>query len=119
MANLAVTLTLHSQNHTAVSLWSLVLRGMKGDFAETAAFCKTLDTIICVDTSIVHLAGSVGSEVFLLLGEVADSRWHAKSRTTPWYKNITILRKNRKSDYPELLHKAQMLISQKRELKTA
>lgn len=90
-----------------------------GDFAETAAFCKTLDAIICVDTSIVHLAGSIGSKVFLLIGEVADSRWHAKSRTTPWYKNITILRKSRKSDYPELLHKAQMLIGQKRDLKTA
>jgi len=90
-----------------------------GDFAETAAFCKNLDAIICVDTSVAHLAGSQGSRVFLLLAEVADSRWHARGSTTPWYKNVTILRKNGNEDYRELLRKAQILIGQMPELETA
>lgn len=90
-----------------------------GDFSETAAFCKNLDAIICVDTSIAHLAGSLGSKVFLLLAKVADSRWHAKGSTTPWYENVTILRKNSKADYPELLHKAQILIGQIHKSETA
>ena len=84
-----------------------------GDFAETAAFCKNLDAIICVDTSIAHLAGSIGLDTYLLLSQVADSRWHANGNTSPWYDNITILRKDSHTEYRGLLDQAQKLIKQK------
>ncbi|MEK9570812.1 MAG: tetratricopeptide repeat protein [Paracoccaceae bacterium] len=89
-----------------------------GDFAETAALCKALDAIICVDTSIAHLAGATGSDTYLLLAQVADSRWHASGNNTPWYENVTILRKTSHTGYPELLTRAQILIGQQKELKT-
>ena len=81
-----------------------------GDFAETGAFCKNLDAVICVDTSIAHLAGAIGTDTYLLLSEVADSRWHATGSTTPWYDSIIILRQNPRENYQKLLQKAQMLI---------
>ena len=90
-----------------------------GDFAETAAFCKALDAIICVDTSIAHLAGATGSDTYLLLAQVADSRWHASGSNTPWYSNITILRKDGNTDYRELVYQAQMQIWKNKELKSA
>ena len=49
-----------------------------GDFAETAAFCSVLDAVICVDTSIVHLAGSIGVPHIFCWRYSADARWHAK-----------------------------------------
>jgi ADP-heptose:LPS heptosyltransferase len=84
-----------------------------GDFAETAAFCKNLDAVICVDTSIAHLAGSIGLDTYLLLAQVADSRWHADGNNTPWYNNVTILRRDSDKNYPELLSQAQKQIWKK------
>lgn len=89
-----------------------------GDFAETAAFCKNLDAIICVDTSIAHLAGAIGSTTYLLLAEVADSRWHATGKTSPWYNSITILRKDAQKDYRALLIQAQNMIINEKAFKT-
>ena len=63
-----------------------------GDFAETAAFCAVLDTVICVDTSIAHLCGAIGQPVHLLLSYNADSRWHACGDSTPWYESMRIHR---------------------------
>ena len=63
-----------------------------GDFAETAAFCEVLDTVICVDTSIAHLCGAIGQPVHLLLSYNADSRWHACGDSTPWYETMRIHR---------------------------
>ena len=37
-----------------------------GDFAETAALCAVLDAVVCVDTSIAHLCGAIGQNVYLL-----------------------------------------------------
>ena len=55
-------------------------------------FCSVLDAVICVDTSIVHLAGSIGVPTHLLLAYVADARWHDKGNHTPWYNNVKIYR---------------------------
>ena len=63
-----------------------------GDFAETAALCKVLDAVVCVDTSIAHLCGAIGLPVHLLLGFNADFRWHAEGETTPWYMTTRIYR---------------------------
>lgn len=88
-----------------------------GDFAETAAFCKNLDVIICVDTSIAHLSGSIGSKTYLLLAQVADSRWHVSGDSTPWYDNFTILRRDCSTDYRDLLCQAQNLICSEQKFK--
>ena len=61
---------------------------MIGDFAETAAFCSVLDAIICVDTSIAHLAGAIHRPVHLLLAYVADARWHDLRSDSPWYPSL-------------------------------
>lgn len=63
-----------------------------GDFAETAALCKVLDAVVCVDTSIAHLCGAIGLPVHLLLGFNADFRWHAEGERTPWYMTTRIYR---------------------------
>ena len=75
---------------------------MIGDFSETAAFCNVLDAIICVDTSIAHLAGAIGRPTHLLLAYLSDSRWHEKGEQTPWYEGTKLYRQgaDRNWSYP-------------------
>ena len=54
-------------------------------FADTAALVAQLDLVISVDTSVAHLAGSLGKPVWILLPYVADWRWLTDRADLPWY----------------------------------
>ena len=45
------------------------------NFDDTSAIVDNLDLIISVDTSLTHLAGSMGKKTYLLLSKPADWRW--------------------------------------------
>jgi Flp pilus assembly protein TadD len=56
------------------------------DFADTAAVVDMLDLVICVDTSVAHLAGALGKACWLLLPAYkTDWRWLQARSDTPWY----------------------------------
>ncbi|NUY30697.1 tetratricopeptide repeat protein [Paraburkholderia sp. JPY303] len=56
------------------------------DFADSAAIVAQLDLVICVDTSIAHLAASLGKPCWVLLPERdADWRWMHERDDSPWY----------------------------------
>lgn len=73
------------------------------DLAETAALMKNLDLIITVDTSLAHLAGALGLEVWLLLAFTADWRWGEADDTSYWYKNVRLFRQPRQGDWATLI----------------
>jgi len=64
-----------------------------GRFMDTAAVIMNLDLVISADTSIVHVAGALGKQVWVLLPYAAEWRWlpshpdYAQSSHTPWYPN--------------------------------
>jgi hypothetical protein len=53
------------------------------DFADTAALMASLDLVIAVDTSVVHLAGAMGKPVWTLLPFVPDWRWLQEREDSP------------------------------------
>ncbi|MBV5277424.1 tetratricopeptide repeat protein, partial [bacterium] len=56
------------------------------DFADTAAIVAQLDLVICVDTSITHLAGALGQSCWVMLPAVGtDWRWLHERSDSPWY----------------------------------
>lgn len=63
-----------------------------GDFHDTAAAIMALDLVISVDTAVVHLAGALGKEAWVLLPLVPDWRWLLERRDTPWYASLRLFR---------------------------
>lgn len=64
----------------------LHLGSMMSDFADTAAVVAQLDLVIGVDTSVVHLAGSLGKPCWVLLPYAAtDWRWMHGRTDALWY----------------------------------
>jgi hypothetical protein len=61
-------------------------------FADTAALVAQLDLVISVDTSVAHLAGSLGKPVWILLPHVADWRWLTERADSPWYPTARLFR---------------------------
>ena len=59
------------------------------DFADTAAIISQLDLVICVDTSIAHLAGAMGKHTWVLLPQTGtDWRWLTNRNDSPWYPGV-------------------------------
>ena len=70
-----------------------------GDFLSTSALCRNLNAVVSVDTSIAHLAGSIGTLVHLLLPYTPDFRWQHSGRTTHWYPNMVLHRQNQDKNW--------------------
>lgn len=62
------------------------------DFADTAAIIANLDLVISVDTAVAHLAGAMGTPLWLLLWRNADWRWGVDRADAIWYPNVTTFR---------------------------
>ncbi|OGO98857.1 MAG: hypothetical protein A3E00_00600 [Curvibacter sp. RIFCSPHIGHO2_12_FULL_63_18] len=69
------------------------------DFGDTAAALQHLDVLVCVDTSICHVAGALGLPVWLLIPWMPDWRWLLEREDSPWYPSVRILRQPRYRDW--------------------
>lgn len=69
------------------------------DFQETAALVKNLDLVLTVDTSVCHLAGALGQEVWTLA--VPDWRWLEGREDTPWYPGMRLFMQPASGEWPK------------------
>jgi tetratricopeptide (TPR) repeat protein len=69
--------------------------GNCADYADTAAVIDRLDLVISVDTSLAHVAASLGKETWILLPHVACFRWGQTGERTPLYPSVTLIRQPR------------------------
>ena len=91
------------------------------DFYDTAALMDTLDLIITVDTSVVHLAGAVGKPVWMLGRYDGCWRWLGDRKDNPWYPTLTHFRQPAPGDWETLMHtvtnELRKFVAQRRTLK--
>jgi len=69
------------------------------DFEDTAALIAEMDLIITVDTSLAHLAGSMGRDCWVLLPFNPDWRWLLDREDSPWYASIRLFRQKHPGDW--------------------
>lgn len=73
------------------------------DFADTAACVQALDLVISVDTAVAHLAGALGSSVWIMLPLGSDWRWLVDRTDSPWYASARLFRQNGAGDWPAVI----------------
>lgn len=70
-----------------------------GDFSDTAAVVELMDLVISIDTSIAHLAGGMGANLWVMLPRNPDWRWMADRSDSPWYPGATLFRSTDYGDW--------------------
>jgi ADP-heptose:LPS heptosyltransferase len=73
------------------------------DFSETAALVSCLDLVITVDTSIAHLAGTMGCPTWIMLPHTPDYRWMLDRDDSPWYPTVRLFRQTEAGDYAAVI----------------
>lgn len=73
------------------------------DFADTAALMKQLDLVICVDTSIAHLAGALGLPTWIMIEYCPCWRWHLEKDTSEWYPTVRLFRQEHSGDWSSVI----------------
>ncbi|MBL0074542.1 MAG: tetratricopeptide repeat protein [Rhodocyclaceae bacterium] len=73
------------------------------DFSDTAALVSLMDVVITIDSSVAHLAGALGKEVWILLPHAPDWRWLLKRSDSPWYDSAILFRQPKAGDWDSVL----------------
>lgn len=84
------------------------------DFTDTAAIISQLDLVICVDTSVAHLAGAMGKDVWLLIPDFCDWRWLDGREDSPWYPSMRVFKRLPNELWSDLLQRVADRLSQRR-----
>ncbi len=83
------------------------------DFSDTAGLVDQLDLVITVDTSVAHLAGALGKEVWMLLPFTPDWRWMLAREDSPWYPTMRIFRQDKPGDWDSAFRKLYQALEEK------
>jgi tetratricopeptide (TPR) repeat protein len=83
------------------------------NFSDTAALCSVMDIIICVDTSVAHLAAALGMPTWIMLPFVPDWRWMLDREDSPWYASARLFRQPALGDWTNVLKRISEELLQK------
>jgi ADP-heptose:LPS heptosyltransferase len=78
------------------------------DFQDTAAIMASLDLVISSDTSVVNLAGALGTSFWVLLPFNPDWRWLLDGDGSPWYPTGRLFRQKKNSDWTSVVAEVYM-----------
>jgi hypothetical protein len=74
-------------------------------FDDTLAILECLDLLVCVDTSLGHLAGASGRPAWVMLPFAPDWRWLMQREDSPWYASLRLLRQQGPKAWPALIER--------------
>lgn len=77
------------------------------NFDDTAAAIANLDLVICVDTSVAHLAAAMGKPVWMLAAlRNGEWRWTDHGNGNAWYPNLRVFFQEKPDDWLGLIKNA-------------
>jgi len=110
----SLQLDVRESDQSALAGWpALIHFGQEQrDMADSAALIQELDAVLCVDSSVGHLAGALGCPVWLMLPRCPDWRWRDEGERTPWYPQTKLLRQGFDGDWRPVLRRAIQELSE-------
>ena len=75
------------------------LERASGGILDTASAILDLNLVISADTMVAHLAGSLGTPVWVILPVVPDWRWLLERGDSPWYPGMRLFRQEVAGDW--------------------
>ena len=74
-------------------------------FTDTAGLLRSMDLVISVDTSLVHLAGALNVPTWMLTPHSPDFRWLMDRENSPWYPSLRLFRQKERGQWAETINR--------------
>jgi hypothetical protein len=82
------------------------------DFAATAEVIESCDAVVTVDTSVFHLAGTLGVPTYVIPPTRPELRFPlTHETTTPWYPSVTVVRRKRSADWSDAIARTREYVA--------
>lgn len=78
------------------------------DYDDTAALVAACDLVICMQTSVGHLAGALGKEAWVFVNKLSQWRYAGEGDDIIWYKSVKLFRAAEDGSWP--IEKATQLL---------
>ncbi len=75
------------------------------DFNDTAAILSSVDFLISIDSSPVHIAGATGVKTYALLPYANEWRWFVNDNKTIWYDSVELIRQDTEGNWASCINK--------------
>jgi tetratricopeptide (TPR) repeat protein len=73
------------------------------DFEDLAGLIQTLDAVVSVQNTNVHLAGALGAPGLAMIPHVAEWRYGAAGAAMPWYETVELFRQGADRDWAPVI----------------
>ena len=83
------------------------------NFLQLKEILRHLDIIFSIDTSLIHLLGTLNFKSYLLLNYNSDWRWFNDHEKTIWYPSVTIIKQNNFNNWDNVIEKVKKIINDK------
>ena len=81
---------------------------------EIATTLGQFDLVVSSDTSIIHLAGILNIQSFLLLNYNSDWRWFLEKKETIWYPSVTVIKQNKLNSWDNVFIELNKILKSKK-----
>jgi tetratricopeptide (TPR) repeat protein len=81
------------------------------DYDELAALVAALDLVITVCTAVVHLAGALGRETWVLTPAIPESRYLDHGESMPWYPSVRLIRQKHIGSWEPLIARVAAMLA--------
>lgn len=82
-------------------------------FFDTSAIIEQMDLVICVDTSVAHLAAAMGKPTWILVTYKPDFRWLLFREDSIWYQSVRLFRQNLDYDWHPVIETVGKILNEK------
>ncbi len=80
------------------------------DLDETAALMASLDLVITVCSTVVHLAGALGRPVWTLTPHAPAWRYFMQGENMPWYPDVRLFRQRAEGDWDDVVNEVAIAL---------
>lgn len=71
-------------------------------YYDTACIINSLDMVVGVDTSVIHLSGAMGKKTICMLPWNPDWRWGLERNNTIWYSTVQLVRQKTMGEWSDV-----------------
>jgi tetratricopeptide (TPR) repeat protein len=82
------------------------------DMGDTAHVMSRCDVLLCVDTSVGHVAGALGIPAWVMVAQPAEWRWGRQTTDSRFYPTVRVLRQARAGDWASVIRQVMSAIDQ-------